>query len=149
MRDRTADGPGATRVGSLDSFAVGTAGDDAVLAVSQRWWDEIWRDGRLEVIDEIFTDPFVRHTGSGTDEESTKAYKGRLAEFQRVLSRVETTIDDRVVDGQTVWTRATSKGINRETGERSIVTWLLVQRVESGRIAEQWVATFTGVDWTT
>ena len=65
-----------------------------------------------------------------------------------MLSRVETTIDDRVVDGDRVWTRATSKGINRETGERSIVTWLLVQRIEGGRIAEHWVATFTGVDWT-
>jgi hypothetical protein len=65
-----------------------------------------------------------------------------------VLSRVQTTIDDRVVDGDTVWTRATSTGINRETGERSLVSWLLVQRVVEGRIAEQWVATFPGVDWT-
>ena len=65
-----------------------------------------------------------------------------------MLSRVETTIDDRAVAGDRVWTRATSKGINRETGERSIVTWLLVQRIVGGRIAEHWVATFTGVDWT-
>ena len=65
-----------------------------------------------------------------------------------MLSRVETTIDDRAVDGDRVWTRATSKGINRETGERSVVTWLLVQRIDDGRIAEHWVATFPGVDWT-
>lgn len=122
--------------------------DEAVLAVSQRWWDEVWRDGRLEVVDELVSEPFVRHTGTGTETVSRAAYKGRLAEFQRVLSRVETTIDDRVVDGDRVWTRATSKGINRETGERSIVTWLLVQRIEDGVIAEHWVATFTGVDWT-
>ena len=74
--------------------------------------------------------------------------RGRLAEAQRILSRVQTTIDDRVVDGDTVWTRATSTGINRETGERAVVTWLLVQRVADGRITEQWVATFPGVDWT-
>lgn len=117
------------------------------MAVSQRWWDDVWRDGRLDAIDEIFTDPLIRHTGSGTERETTKAYRGRLAEFQRVLSRVETRIDDRVVDGDKVWTRATSKGINRETGERSIVSWLLIQRFEADRIAEQWVATFTGVDW--
>ena len=104
--------------------------------------------GDLDAIDELFTEPFVRHTGTGSERVSRAAYKGRLAEFQRVLSRVETTIDDRVVDGDQVWTRATSKGINRETGERSIVTWLLVQRIVDGRIAEQWVATFPGVDWT-
>ncbi len=66
-----------------------------------------------------------------------------------MLSRVDTTIDDRVVAGDRVWTRATSRVINRETGEGSIVTWLLVQRISDGLIAEHWVATFTGVDWTT
>jgi ketosteroid isomerase-like protein len=125
-------------------------GNDAgsVLAVSQRWWDEIWGEGRLEVVDELFSEPFVRHTGTGSETVTRKAYKGRLAEFQRVLSHVETRIDDRVVDGDKVWTRATSKGINRETGERSVVTWLIVQRIADGRIAEHWVATLTGVEWT-
>ncbi|MGH9272646.1 MAG: ester cyclase [Ilumatobacteraceae bacterium] len=118
------------------------------LTVSQRWWDEIWRDGDLTVVDELFTDPFVRHTGSGSESVSRAAYRGRLAEFQRVLSKSQTTIHDRVVDGDRVWTRASSRGINRETGERSIVTWLMVQRIVDGRIAEHWVATFPGVEWT-
>ncbi len=117
------------------------------LAVSQRWWDEIWRDGDLSVIDELFTEPFVRHTGSGTEQVSRAAYRGRLRELQRVLSRVETSVDDRVVDGDKVWTRATSRGINKETGERSILSWLIIQRIDAGRIAEHWVATFPGVVW--
>jgi ketosteroid isomerase-like protein len=118
------------------------------LAVSQRWWDDIWRDGDVDAVDELFTEPLVRHTGSGSETVTRAAYKARLAEFQRVLTRVTTTIDDRVVDGDRVWTRATSRGLNRETGELTVMTWLLVQRMESGRIAEQWVATFPGVDWT-
>jgi ketosteroid isomerase-like protein len=132
------------RIGGVE----GREHDTGVLAISQRWWDEIWRDGNLDVIDELFTEPFIRHMGGGTERENRVAYKARLGEFQRVLSRAETVIDDRVVDGDKVWTRATSKGINRETGERSIVTWMLIQRIEEGRIAEQWVATFPGVDWT-
>ena len=119
----------------------------SALAVSQRWWDDIWRDGNVDAVDEIFAEPLIRHTSTGTEKVSRAAYKGRLRDFQRVLSRVQTTIDDRVVSGDRVWTRATSSGINRETGDRSVVTWLIVQRVEQGRIAEQWVATFTGVDW--
>ena len=91
---------------------------------------------------------YLDRTGSGSETVTRAAYKARLAEFQRVLTRVMTTIDDRVVDGDRVWTRATSRGLNRETGELTVMTWLLVQRMESGRIAEQWVATFPGVDWT-
>ena len=116
-------------------------------AVSQAWWDEIWRDGDLDAVDRLFADPVTRHTGSGSDTVSRAAYKARLAEAQRVLSRLETSIDDRVVDGDTVWTRATSRGINRETGERALMSWLLVQRIVDGLIAEQWIATFPGVDW--
>ncbi len=125
----------------------GDSGDSRLVAVSQRWWDEVWRDGNLDAIDEIFTDPFTRHTGTGSERADLRAYKGRLSEFQRVMSRAETVINDRAVNGDRVWTRATSKGINRETGELSIVTWLLVQRIENDRIAEHWVATFPGVEW--
>jgi hypothetical protein len=125
----------------------GDSGDSRVVAVSQRWWDDVWRDGNLDAIDEIFTDPFIRHTGTGSERADLRAYKGRLSEFQRVLSRAETVIEDRAVNGDRVWTRATSRGINRETGELSIVTWLLVQRIENDRIAEHWVATFPGVEW--
>ncbi len=42
----------------------GADDDAAVLAVSQRWWDEIWRDGRLDAVDELFAEPFIRHTGT-------------------------------------------------------------------------------------
>ena len=46
----------------LDSRSV-----DDPLTVSQRWWDEIWRDGKLDAIDALFTDPLTRHTGSGSE----------------------------------------------------------------------------------
>ena len=118
------------------------------MAVSDRWWVEVWRDGRIDALDEILADPFIRHTASGSETVARATYKARLAEFQRALSRAETRIDDRVVDGDRVWTRATSNGINRETGELAVVTWLLIQRIADGRIAEHWVATIAGIDWT-
>lgn len=121
---------------------------DDLVAVSQRWWDAIWRDGDLDAVDELFTEPLTRHTATGSETCSRAAYKGRLGEARRVLSQATTSIDDRVVGGDKVWTRATSTGVNRETGERAIVTWLLVQRVADGRIAEQWVAVFPGITWT-
>ena len=143
LRGPRPDPPDVPRLRDVEGDASATD----PLTVSQRWWDEIWRDGNLAAIDDLLTDPFVRHTGTGNERAARAAYRGRLSEFQRVLSRVDTSIDDRVVDGDKVWTRATTKGINRETGERSVVTWLLVQRIENGRIAEHWVATLPGVEW--
>jgi predicted SnoaL-like aldol condensation-catalyzing enzyme len=122
--------------------------NDRMLALSDRWWNEVWRDGRLDVIHDILADPFVRHTATGSETLPAATYRARIAEFQRALSRAVTRIDDRAVNGDRVWTRATSTGINRETGEKAVVTWLIVQRIEDDRIAEHWVATFPGIDWT-
>jgi predicted SnoaL-like aldol condensation-catalyzing enzyme len=123
--------------------------DEATMcAISDRWWDEIWRDGNVDAVDELLTDPFERHSAPGSSMSSRHEYKKMLAEFQRTLCRPETTIDDRVVSGDHVWTRATSRGLNRETGENTVVTWMLVQRIADGRIAEHWALTVRGVDWT-
>jgi hypothetical protein len=45
-----------------------------------------------------------------------------------------------------VWTRATTRGINLDTGETSVMSWLVVQRIEAGRLVESWTATLPGVD---
>jgi predicted SnoaL-like aldol condensation-catalyzing enzyme len=122
--------------------------DTALLRLSDRWWNEIWRDGLIDAADEILADPFVRHTSVGTTVTSRNDYKKMLIEFQRTLCRPQTTIDDRVVSGDRVWTRATSRGFNRETGEPAVLTWMLVQRMTGDRIAEHWTLTASGLDWT-
>lgn len=123
--------------------------ESTIRRLTQRWWEEVWRDGDLDVIDEILADPFVRHTSLGSSVSSRAEYKRMLADFQRVLCRPETTIDDQVVAGDRVWTRATSRGLNRETGEQVVVTWMIVQRIVGDRIAEHWASTMHGVSWGT
>ena len=122
--------------------------DAALIRLSDRWWNEIWRDGLVDAADEILADPFVRHTAVGTTVNSRNDYKKMLLEFQRTLCRPQTTIDDRVVSGDRVWTCATSRGFNRETGEPAVLTWMLVQRMIGDRIAEHWTLTASGLDWT-
>ena len=121
---------------------------DDPLAVSQRWWDEIWRDGNLDAIDELFTEPLTRHTGSGSESVSRAAYKGRLAEAQRIL--VAGADDDRRPRRRRRHGLDPGHQHGHQPRDRRalVVTWLIVQRVVDGRIAEQWVATFPGVDWT-
>jgi len=121
--------------------------DDAMLAVCDRWWNDVWCDGDLDALTEMLTDPFVRHTSTGSETVTVADYRRRLADTQRALAKATTRIDDRAVVGDRVWTRATSRGVNRETGDQTLVTWLIVQRFDGDRIAEHWVATVAGVDW--
>ena len=108
---------------------------------SDTWWNDVWRDGNLDAVFDLFTDPFRRHASTGSETLTPREYRDRLANNHRLLARAATTIGDRV------WTRATTRGLNLETGERSVLTWLLVQRFEQDRIAEQWTATISGIEW--
>ena len=122
-------------------------GDEEARALVRRWWDGIWREGDLGIVEELCTDPYTRHTSIGTERLSHEEYKQKLVQSQRFLRGAVTTIDDEVVVGDKVWSRATSRGINVEHVEGSVMTWMVIHRIEDGRLAEIWAATLPGVEW--
>jgi prophage tail gpP-like protein len=116
-------------------------------AIVGRYWEGLWQQHDLGVVDEIFSDAYVRHSSAGTKSLSRAALKRELKDAWQLLHRPSTTIDDQAVDGDKVWTRATTQGVNVESGETSVITWLIVQRVADGRLVEAWSATLPDVDW--
>lgn len=107
----------------------------------------MWGEANPDAVDDICTDPYIRHTSLGTEHMPLPKYKKRLAESMHVMRGAETTIDDQVVAGDKVWTRATSRGVNLSTEKRQVLTWMIVHRIEDGRIAETWTAALPGVEW--
>ena len=107
----------------------------------------MWRAGDLDVVHELCTDPYIRHTGTGSETLSLADYKKKLAQTQRVLRNATTTIDDEVVDGDKVWSRATSRGVNLEGDTANVITWMVIHRIEDGKLAEVWALTQSGIDW--
>jgi hypothetical protein len=116
-------------------------------AVVARYWQGLWRDRDLSVIDEFVAEPYVRHSAAGTRSLTRAELKREIAGAWRVLHDPDTTIEDQVADGDRVWTRATTQGINLDTGEPSVLTWLVVHRLAGGQLVESWSATLPGVDW--
>jgi ketosteroid isomerase-like protein len=115
--------------------------------VVARYWDGLWRRHDLGVVDELIADPYVRHSSAGTRAVSRADFKRELTDAWRLLHDSTTTVEDQVADGDRVWTRATTQGVNLDTGNMSVVTWLTVHRLENGLIAESWTASLPGVDW--
>jgi hypothetical protein len=120
---------------------------DVAEEIARRWWEDVWEAGDIDALDDLLTDPFTRHTIAGTIVASREDYKQLLRGAQRSIHRPRTTIDDRHIDPTRIWTRATSRGINLDTGHEVIISWLLLQRIEHARIIEQWVLTARDVEW--
>ena len=115
--------------------------------VVARYWDSLWHRQDLSVVDELIGETYVRHSSAGTRALSRAEFKKELAGAWRLLHDSTTTVEDQVAAGDRVWTRATTTGINLDTGGMSVVTWLTVHRLDGGRIVESWTATLPGVDW--
>jgi ketosteroid isomerase-like protein len=115
--------------------------------VVARYWDALWRRCDLSAVGELFAEPYVRHSAAGTRELTRRQLEEELRGAWRLLHDPRTTVDDQAVDGDRVWTRATTQGVSLDTGEPTVLTWVVVHRVADGRLAESWSATLHGVDW--
>lgn len=117
------------------------------IAVVEQWQARAWCEYDLSAIDDLASDPMVRHGPSGTVERSHSELKQDLRQYQRTLCKPMITVHDRVVQGDKVWSRVTMRGHNMETGEPRAVQWLQIHRVAEGRIAELWALYTTDVTW--
>jgi hypothetical protein len=119
----------------------------ASTSIVQRYWDGLWNRRDLTVIEELIAEPYVRHSSTGTRSLTRAQFKREVRESWQLLHDPATTVDDQVTAEDRIWTRATTTGVNLDTGQTSVVTWLVVHRVADGQIAESWSATLPGVDW--
>jgi predicted SnoaL-like aldol condensation-catalyzing enzyme len=116
-------------------------------ALVRRYWDEVWAQGRLEVIDELFAEPYIRHNRNGNQAVSLEQLKKGMVQYWRTLRDPKPTIEDLAVAGDRVWTRLSISGFDSESERQFVVSWLQVFRVEDGRLAEAWTMTLPDVDW--
>lgn len=115
-------------------------------AIVRRSIDEVWNGGRLEVVDEILADDYVRHESTlprvvrGRDE-----LKATVRLYRDAFPDLNVVIEDMVSTGDLVTTRWRASGTHRgeltglsPTGRRAEVTGLNLARIRDGRIHEEW-----------
>lgn len=120
---------------------------DQMLALVRRLWDAVWRDGDVAALDDLIADRYIRHNASGTEHLTRQELKEAFVQYQRVLHAPVTTVDASARSGDVMFVRATSRGVNIETGQQQVVTWMASYRFEGDRMAEGWIATIPDVDW--
>lgn len=115
----------------------------------EQWQERAWGRCDLSAVDDLIAESFVRHNRDGTAVRSRAELKADLCEYQKALGQPVIEVHDRVVAGDTVWSRTTMRGANMHTGETRIVDWIQVHRIEDGRIAEVWSLHAVDVEWGT
>ncbi len=117
------------------------------LEVVEQWETRAWTNADLSAVDELIAEPIVRHGPTGTTTRTRNQIKDDLRQYQRALHKPEVIAQDRVVDGDKVWSRLSMRGVNLDTGEKRTVQWLQIQRVVDGVIVESWSLYASDIDW--
>ena len=117
-------------------------------ALIQRWFEEVWNQGKSDVIDELCAEDAVIHglvDGSGQPVSGRQAFHEFHNQFRGAFSDLYISIDDVVCEGDRVVARCSVRG--KHTGESLgfAATYAPIQiegiaivRIRNGQIAEAW-----------
>jgi steroid delta-isomerase-like uncharacterized protein len=113
----------------------------------RRYVEEVWKDEKLDLADEVFAGKYLSHQSDGTVlERGPKDVKKFVMEYRSAFSGIEDVVEDMIGEGDKVvtrWTlRATHTGEFRgipATGKQITVTGIGIFRFsEDGKVVESW-----------
>jgi steroid delta-isomerase-like uncharacterized protein len=114
-------------------------------AVVARLYNEVWNEGALDVVDEIFADGFEGHAPGDTGKVGPEGVKGFVGAWRVAFPDLHITIDAQHADDGRVATRFTCTGTHDgrflvfpPTGRRATMKGVAVSNVVDGKIATDW-----------
>ncbi len=117
--------------------------------LARRYFEEVWNQGRLEVLDELLSPAYINHTPSaGHPPPGPDGLKPIVAAIRRAFPDLHFVIDDVIVATDAVVIRTTMTGTHDgdlfgipPTHRKVRVMQIQIERVRDGRIAEHWRVT--------
>lgn len=117
-------------------------------AVVRRWFDEVWNQGRAEVIEELFADHGIAHGLSDDPANPIKGprdYRPFYEVFRQAFPNIEIVVEDMVAEGDKVAARCSVRGrhegefLGRAATQAPVaISGITIVRVENGKIVEAW-----------
>jgi len=74
-------------------------------ALVRRLFEEVWNQGKLDVIDEIHDAGFVKHIPGNPDIHGPEGLKQSVSMFRTAFPDVQFTIEDQIAEGDKVANR--------------------------------------------
>lgn len=115
-----------------------------------RMFEELWNQGNLAIVEEIFSRNYVGHDPTDPNPETRETHGHQdIRNFVRMMRSaapdIHFTVEDLIADGDKVIARWTAKGTQRgdlpgvpATGRSAIVSGVTIYRITDDRISEGW-----------
>ncbi len=114
-------------------------------ALIQRFVEEAFNKGNVDVSDEVYSPTFVSHEPTGPVERSPEYVKNFVNTYLSAFPDGRTTIEDMVAEGERMAYRWTYRGTHQgelmgvpPTGREVRVTGITIDRISGAKIEEEW-----------
>jgi steroid delta-isomerase-like uncharacterized protein len=117
-------------------------------ALLRRWFEEIWNNGRSELIDELFDENGIAHGLSDDPSQPIKGpsgYRPFYTAFRQAFPNMVVAIEDMVAEGDKVAARCSVRGkhegefMGRAATQAPVeFTGITIVRIDNGKIVEAW-----------
>jgi steroid delta-isomerase-like uncharacterized protein len=111
----------------------------------QRFVEEAFNEGNLDVADEVYAPDFVSHESAGPVGRDPEYIKQFVGTYRGAFPDGHTTVEDVIAEGDKVAYRWSFRGIRRgelmgiaPTGKQMTITGITVDRISGGKIEEEW-----------
>ena len=117
-------------------------------AFVRRWFDEVWNQGRGELIDELSA-PDIAATGIGPGAAPTRGiapFKAFYTNMRETFPDIHVKVEEIIAEGDLVAVRLVAQGTHTgnalapATGRKATFAAIVMVRVVNGRIVEAWNA---------
>lgn len=116
--------------------------------LTERLTDEVWNKGNFDILDEYYTQDFVRHSASEPEIPNLQAYREYIRDQRTIFPDLHLAIDESLVEGDRVavrWTltgthlgRSVDPAVPPPTGNSVRITGTVFNRFDQGKLVEQW-----------
>jgi predicted ester cyclase len=108
--------------------------------------NEVWNRGNLEMLDQLFSDDFVRHFPIGPEIRGLDTFREHVINHRAAFPDWSERVQLIVAEGDLVAVYFTSSGTNdgsfqgnSPTGRRIDITEMTIFRIADNKIVEQWL----------
>jgi steroid delta-isomerase-like uncharacterized protein len=116
-------------------------------ALTRRWFEEVWNQGRAATIDELLAPDGVMHGlgDGGRDLRGPAAFREFYQPFRAAFPDLKFTVEDVVGEGDRIAVRVSGRARHtgdgmglKATGRSVTLSAIAIARWKNGKIAEGW-----------
>jgi steroid delta-isomerase-like uncharacterized protein len=115
-------------------------------ATVRRMNDQLWNEGRVDLIGEFFTEDTVSHAAGLPSSSGLEELKASVVMAQNAYADLRLSFGDLIADGDNVAYTWTLRGLHQgelygipPTGKKVTTSGVTINRLVNGRIVETWM----------